>query len=276
MQGAKWTQEELVPWACTDELDKPDPAVVAMMPSLSEIKAEALKKGVKYEDLLLRYRWDYGDPPQLYNLDAVGYESLMLGVFTIHHGPENRVCEKLKAPKFTDLELAFSRDGFHWHRPDRTSFLASTHRAGDWDRAYLHTAATICTVVGDKLYFYYGAWSGQSPVLINDMYAGGAIGVAFLRRDGFASLDADKKECPRQNKFVTPIEMERGEERFADPVGQRFYFSGRHFEHAQQERIWTINFAWTGARHPARYPSACLATVPSGIPVSPRWQCRND
>ena len=203
VQGAHWTQKELVPWACTDVLDKPDTNVVAMMPPLSEIKAEALKKGVKYEDLLLRYRRNYGDPPQLYNLDAVGYESLMLGVFTIHHGPENQICDQLKAPKYTDLELAFSRDGFHWDRPDRTYFLASTHRTNDWDRAYLHTAATICTVVGDKLYFYYGAWSGKSPVLTNDMYAGGAIGVAFLRREGFASMDAGGNEGTVTTRPVT-------------------------------------------------------------------------
>jgi hypothetical protein len=158
VRGAQWTKDELVQWAWADDLDLPDPQV--------------------------------GDRTQLYNLDAVAYESLMLGVAAIHRGPENDVCTKLKQPKLTDLTLAYSRDGFHWHRPDREAFLASTRRAGDWDRAYLHSVATICAVVGDRLYFYYGGWSGKSPVLGGDIYADGATGVAFLRRDGFASMDA--------------------------------------------------------------------------------------
>jgi hypothetical protein len=160
VRGAAWRPDELVHWANADEMDLPDPQV--------------------------------GDRTQLYNLDAIAYESLMLGVFAIHRGPTNEVCAKLKRPKLTDLELAFSRDGFHWHRPDRTPFLAGTRQQGDWDRAYLHSAATVCAVVGDRLYFYYGAWSGVSPALGNDMYAGGATGVAFLRRDGFASMDAEE------------------------------------------------------------------------------------
>jgi len=159
VKGAAWTPDELFHWAGADKLDLPDPAV--------------------------------GDRPQLYNLDAIAYESLMLGVFAIHRGPANEVCAELKRPKLTDLELAYSRDGFHWNRPDRTPFLAGTRREGDWDRAYLHSAATVCAIVGDKLYFYYGGWSGKSPALGGHMYAGGATGVAFLRRDGFASLDAE-------------------------------------------------------------------------------------
>lgn len=40
----------------------------------------------------------------------------------------------------------------------------------------------ICTVVDDRLYFYY---SGRA-----DRRGPGLTGVAFLRRDGFASMDA--------------------------------------------------------------------------------------
>ena len=42
----------------------------------------------------------------------------------------------------------------------------------------------------DKLYFYYGGWSGISPTLGGDMYAGASTGLAVLRRDGFASMEA--------------------------------------------------------------------------------------
>jgi hypothetical protein len=171
VQGAKWTDNELVQWATADDLDLPDPEI--------------------------------GDATQLYNLDTVGYESLMLGVFAIHRGPSNEVCTKLKRPKITDLTLAYSRDGFHWHRPDREAFLAATRKEGDWDRAYLHSAATICTIVGDKLYFYYGGWSGASPALGSHTYAGGAIGVAFLRRDGFVSMDAGEQAGTLTTRPIT-------------------------------------------------------------------------
>ena len=63
----------------------------------------------------------------------------------------------------------------------------------------MHAAGGTCLLVGEKMYFYYGAWSGTSPKLqanmmgdherANAMYAGGATGLATLRRDGFASMD---------------------------------------------------------------------------------------
>jgi hypothetical protein len=182
-----------VPWNLADDLDTPDPDIVAMRPKDEEIRREAAAKGVSFDKLLAKTRVDYGDPTQLYNLDAAPYESLMLGVFSIFRGPANSVCDKQKIPKILDLELAYSRDGFHWHRPDRTPFLASTRKAGDWDRAYLHIAATVCNVVDDRLFFYYGGWTGLKPDGSGDMYSGGSTGVAFLRRDGFASLDAGEQ-----------------------------------------------------------------------------------
>ncbi len=202
LSGAQFNGED-VPWNLADDLDLPDPAIVALMPKADEISREAAAKGVSHDELLRKYRSDYGDPTQLYNLDAAPYESLLLGVFAILRGPANKVCEARKIPKIIDLELAYSRDGFHWHRPDRTPFLASTRREGDWDRAYLHIAATVCNIVGDRLYFYYGGWSGLKPDGSGDMYSGGANGLAFLRRDGFASLDAGDKSGTLTTRPVT-------------------------------------------------------------------------
>jgi hypothetical protein len=165
--------------------------MMALIPPREEIQREADQLEKPYEEVLKKQRAGYGDPTQLYNLDAVAYESLMLGVFGILRGPTSSAYwDKHKAVKLIDLELAYSRDGFHWHRPDHTPFLASTRKDGDWDRGYLHSGVGICTVVGDRLYFYYSGWSGISPQKGRSTYAGGATGVAFLRRDGFASLDA--------------------------------------------------------------------------------------
>jgi hypothetical protein len=158
VEGARWSKNDVIFFASADDLDPPDPKL--------------------------------GYETQLYRVDGVGYESLMLSVWLIHKGPPNEICEKGGFPKITDLTLAYSRDGIHWDRPDRTPFLACTQRPGDWNRGYLHPAGGVCLIVGDQLHFYFGGWSGISPRLGGHMYAGGSTGLAVLRRDGFASMDA--------------------------------------------------------------------------------------
>ena len=168
LQSSQWDDGEPVIWAWSDDLDQPDPEI--------------------------------GEVPQLYDLNAVAYESVMVGLIAIFRGPNNVVAAETGTPKTNDLTLGFSRDGFHWDRPNREAFIPATRTPGTWDKGYIHAAGGVCLVVGDKLYFYYGAWSGQSPKLrgsmvgphsrANAMYAGGATGLAVLRRDGFASMDA--------------------------------------------------------------------------------------
>jgi hypothetical protein len=124
--------------------------------------------------------------PQLYNLDAVAYESLMLGLFSIHQGPPNQECDRLRIHKRNELLLGFSRDGFHWHRPDRRPFLGVTEHEGDWNWGNVQSAGGGCLVVEDKLYFYV---SGRKRT---DRFRDGqgSTGLGTLRRDGFASMDA--------------------------------------------------------------------------------------
>ncbi|MFN7936427.1 MAG: peptidyl-alpha-hydroxyglycine alpha-amidating lyase family protein [Bryobacteraceae bacterium] len=157
LRGAQWKPEEPVFWIGADDLDPPDPAI--------------------------------GDPPQIYDLDGIAYESLMLGMFQVHRGPHNSLAEKGKFPKMSELSIGFSRDGFHWSRPDRRPFIAATRKQGDWERAYVQFTGGVTLIDGDRLLFYYVGFSGEAP---NgpDMYAGCATGLATLRRDGFASLDA--------------------------------------------------------------------------------------
>ncbi len=133
---------------------------------------------------------------QLYNLDAVAYESIMLAFYQIHLGPPNDECMKVGLPKITDLNLAYSRDGFHWHRPDRNAFIKSS-RQDTWDHGYVQSVGGICLIKGDKLWFYYIGFQGNPAKLDkqwkkNGMYDRGSTGLAFLRRDGFASMNADQ------------------------------------------------------------------------------------
>lgn len=145
-------------WVNADRLDKPDPEI--------------------------------GDAPQLYMLHGIAYESILLGMFQILLGPGNDVCAAGNFPKTTDLKLGFSRDGFYWDRPNREPFIKATRKEGDWNRAYLHSTAGICLIVGDWLYFPYTGFSGVSPTGLKGMYTGASIGMAILRRDGFASMEA--------------------------------------------------------------------------------------
>jgi len=190
LAGIQWDKKKESPWAHPDVLDKPDPGVLALMPSAADIAAEASATGKSVENLTKDYRSQYGDPVQLYNVDAIAYESVMLGVFGILKGPTtSKAWDKRHTAKILDLYSAFSRDGFHWDRPDREPFLASSRKPGDWERGYLHAGVGLCTVVGDRLCFYYSGWSAEAPKGPST-YAGASTGVAFLRRDGFASMNA--------------------------------------------------------------------------------------
>ena len=164
LAGARWKTHEPVIWAAVDRLDPPDPNI--------------------------------GDTPTLYNLDAVAYESIMLGFFEIHLGPPNTDCKKVGLPKITELQFAYSRDGFHWHRPDRTPAIRAERR-DVWDRGYVQSLGNLGCVRGDRLWFYYIGFQGNAQTAgngpHNGMYARGSTGVAFLRRDGFASLEAAEK-----------------------------------------------------------------------------------
>src|SRR5699024_3540192 len=135
-----------------------------------------------------------GDTAQLYSLQAVAYESLMLGAFQVHLGPTNEIADKMNEPKFTPIRLGYSRDGFHWYRPDRKAFIKGTHKDGDWDKAFINIPTGILLVVGDTLWFPYTAYSGVNPDGEHGMYSGQSIGLAFLRRDGFASMEAKKRQ----------------------------------------------------------------------------------
>ena len=157
VKALTWSSQDVVPWAGADRLDPhhPDPQYGAIA-------------------------------PQLYNLDAVAYESLLLGFFSIWQGPENGTCAKLGIHKRNEVLLGYSRDGFHWHRPDRSPFLQVNPVKDAWNWGNVQSAGGGCLVVGEKLYFYF---SGRA--LSSEFWDGNAnTGLAVLRRDGFASMDA--------------------------------------------------------------------------------------
>lgn len=174
LQGADWSKS--VYWTNADHLDAPEPQ--GSCPSS-------------------------GETTQLYSLNAVAYESIMIGMHYILRGPSNEICATGNYPKLIDIAIGFSRDGFHWHRPDRHPFIASSRTAGTWDRGYLHSTAGVCLVSRDRLVFPYTGFSGVGRDGCQGMYHGASIGLAMLRRDGFASMDADAKTGTLTTRLLT-------------------------------------------------------------------------
>lgn len=185
LSGCKWTwnggyeSEDAVEWAKADALDVKHPR--------------------------------FGCATQLYALCAVAYESIMVGAFEIHRGPDNATCAKHGMPKITDIVFAYSRDGFHWTRPDRTPAIASEGwESGKWDAGYVQPLGNLFTIQDEKLCFYYGAFAGDSTRLSNyghldndnGMYHNGATGLAHLRRDGFVGITGEGTLKTRKLSFT--------------------------------------------------------------------------
>lgn len=145
----EWKAGEPVPWVAADRLDAPEAGP--------------------------------GDlPAELYNLDAVAYESLLLGLFSILHSNPRLPGQ----PKINDVMLGFSRDGFHWHRPLREAVIPVSNDPDTWNYGNVQSVGGGCLIVGDRLYLYASGRNATQET----------TGVAFLRRDGFASMDAGPEE----------------------------------------------------------------------------------
>lgn len=139
-----------------------------------------------------------GERPQVYNFNAIAYESIMFGGWQIWRGPENHVVETSGNPKITEIIGSYSRDGFYFDRPSRTAMIPSTRTDGSWDKGYVFSAPACALIVhDDELWIYYSAMSGYAGNIKNG-HANCQIGLAILRRDGFASLSGKGEVLTRR------------------------------------------------------------------------------
>lgn len=122
--------------------------------------------------------------PAIYNLDAVPYESILLGMFTVWQGPENNVVDLTGRPKRNQVMLGYSRDGYYWWRKDMNPFIGIGQGISAWNAGNVQSVAGGPIIAGDKLYFYVSGrkMTGSSEIT--------STGLAILRRDGFVSMDA--------------------------------------------------------------------------------------
>lgn len=116
-----------------------------------------------------------------YGLCAFPYESGYIGLLWIF-----RITDGINdGPIF--VELVSSRDGVKWHRQegDRPPLL-DVGASGAWDSGMI-TTVNQPLVEGDRIKLFYG---GARHTHGGTKNAEAAVGVATLRKDGFASLDA--------------------------------------------------------------------------------------
>lgn len=173
-------------------LENVDPEVAVSM-------AHRIRKGVPDKNVVYWFTPSDKEPrhpefpevdPGIYNFDAIPYESIMLGLYSVWQGPENNVCAELGIQKKNEVFLGYSRDGFHFSRQSFKPFMAVNEKEGAWNRGNMQSINGVPLVVGDSLYFYS---SGRRlNKIMWDSYT--STGLATLRRDGFVSMRADKKE----------------------------------------------------------------------------------
>jgi hypothetical protein len=131
---------------------------------------------------------DEHDPPsrQLYFHMGFTYESMWLGMLGTM-----RLGDGYGGWKQVDIQLTHSRDGRNWSRPRQRQPFIPVGASKSWDADYLGPARPGPVLVGDELWFYYyGHRSTERDKSVPWVFNSG---LAKLRRDGFASLNAGKK-----------------------------------------------------------------------------------
>ncbi|MCH5219904.1 MAG: hypothetical protein J1F20_04975 [Muribaculaceae bacterium] len=127
--------------------------------------------------------------PAIYNHDAIAYENILLGQFVVWQGPENKDCVKLNVQKRNEILIGFSKDGFHWERPDKTPFIGVSSDSLAWNAGNIQSSMGSPLIVGDSLYFYYSGRYNSRPVHPSNF----ATGLAKMRRDGFSRAQTKGK-----------------------------------------------------------------------------------
>ncbi len=166
-------------------------SVVPNNPSSAETLYADTSKWMKADALDTAHADDPTFTPNLYAFEASGYESLMLAQFSILRGNANKPVGR---PKLNEVYFGFSRDGFHWHRPNRQAMFSVGTASGAWNWGNVQPIAGGPIIVGDLMYFYFSGRGGKPTGAENSVDSNGATGLATMRRDGFASLYATSAE----------------------------------------------------------------------------------
>ena len=156
---------------------------------------------------------DDGQGTEIYGLQPFLYESTILGYLEMfYHGENDPRYRRL------DTQLAISRDGLHWNRALNRKVILPFGLVGSWDGGWAFPSSNPPIRFNNRLYIYYQGrrtfhWGTRPrPFIqdrqtheINDPKYGhvGSIGLAFLRIDGFASMNAKNEPGTLRTKSFT-------------------------------------------------------------------------
>ena len=139
-----------------------------------------------WETLFVGGRDEKGTLKDLYFNNGFVYGDMYLGQLV-------EFCQDPNHPVL-DIHLITSRDGRHWERAPAGGPFIPVGGSGEWDRFNNQPTSSGPLRIGDQLYFYY---SGRTYRHSHQTYSGNDkgesncyVGLATLRIDGFASLDA--------------------------------------------------------------------------------------
>ncbi len=170
--------------------------------------AELILVPDKFDD-----RWVIEDKQHtdLYGLVGFAYESMYIGFLR----PFRIIDGESGGPLF--VELVSSHDGINWVREegDRPRIL-SVSRPGTWQDGMVSISSPPL-VEGDRIKVWYTGMSiGHGGNVEHAIYAGG---LATLRKDGFASLDAGGTEGTVTTKLLSNIHGQLHVNAFVDKGG---------------------------------------------------------
>jgi len=127
---------------------------------------------------------------QFYGFSAFRCGSAYVGLLQVLHSLED----------VQDIQLAVSRDNVAWERVEPREVFFPLGRRDSWEGAWVSIASNAPIERDGRLWFHYeGRNAAHGQVW---PFPKGAIGVAMLRRDGFASLEAGPTEAHVTTKPV--------------------------------------------------------------------------
>ncbi len=131
---------------------------------------------------------------EFYGMIYFPYAGLRLGFLEMFYVPIRKL----------NTQLIYSSDGLEWHRACNRQTFLDWGTPGSWDKTWVTPSQNPPIRVGDKLYIFY---QGRQTLhwAVAPFGHIGSVGLAFLRVDGFVSLDA---QCEEGSVTTAPLLLE--------------------------------------------------------------------
>ncbi len=123
---------------------------------------------------------------QIYAHMGFVYESMWVGIL-------QAMRYHVTGWKQTELQLTYSRDGRHWLRPQHREPFIPLGDGDSWEADYSLSSFTAPVLGRDELFIYYAGSRNPTRDKKPESEWPLDLGLAMLRRDGFASLNAGDK-----------------------------------------------------------------------------------